>query len=143
LTDRLSIETGIGPECRVRAKGAQAASRPANRIAQRADYSYIIVVGIICIIDHGNGRSVTHDAHAVVADLVAAGIDVDRQPIIYRDTMGIWDRIVVAGGQFAGFAPLQERDQDAAIRRVIAGMPRVAATFALRQGEPDNESSRF
>lgn len=47
-------------------------------------------------------RSVTNDAHAVVAKLVA---EYGDRRIIYKDSIGNWDELKHEGNRFIGFAP--------------------------------------
>jgi hypothetical protein len=40
--------------------------------------------------------------------------------VIYRDTRGIWDQLLVdRSGHFAGFSSINERDLSAALAKVI------------------------
>lgn len=94
-----------------------------NLFGNRADYSYTIEDGVVCIVDHNHnsgGKSVTNDAEAVVADLAAAGVNLDAHPVIYRDSMGVWDQLVVEASKFAGFKSINERDKAAAKKKVLA-----------------------
>jgi hypothetical protein len=62
-------------------------------------------------------KSVTNDAEYVVQ------LAYSRQghyPIIYRDTEGNWDELRHREGHFACFRALDTRDQDEAVRRVLA-----------------------
>lgn len=56
---------------------------------------------IVWITDDGVGKSVTNDAERVCVEL-------DRRypghRIIYRDTDGNWDELIVRNGEFAGFS---------------------------------------
>ena len=82
-----------------------------------ANYSYEVVNNVVCIRDEGGARSVTNDAEAVIADLIAAGVDMVNQPVIYRDPDGAWDELVVKDGQFTDFRFLRTRDQTTASNR--------------------------
>ena len=73
-----------------------------NRIA-RANYSHTITDGVVCIIDEGGAPSVTNDAEAVITELASTGVDLINQPVIYRDTEGQWDELLLVEGQFSGF----------------------------------------
>ena len=118
LSDALSMELGLGPVCRIALKTREANNMTGNLFTPRADYSYSIESGVVCIIDHDNGKSVTNDAPAVIADLAAAGIDVATAPVIYCDTMGVWDQLVCQDGKFQSFRSLNKRDRDAAVALV-------------------------
>jgi hypothetical protein len=90
-----------------------------SRIAEhRAIYSRTIHGDVIAIIDHEQGKSVTNDAENVIADL-AANFDLSRYRVIYRDTRGIWDQLLVdRTGRFAGFTSINERDLPAALAKL-------------------------
>ena len=73
--------------------------------------------GFICVFDKNQAgcMSVTNDAENVIADLVKAGYDLAANRVIYRDSDGIWDELVVRAGKFAGFAVLRAKTVEAAI----------------------------
>ena len=81
--------------------------------SNRATYTVAAEDGVICIVDADQGKSVTNDAEGVVADLARRGFDLSL-PVIYRDTQGIWDQIVIEKGCFAGFASLGQVSKNAA-----------------------------
>jgi hypothetical protein len=84
----------------------------------RAIYSYTVNGNVIAIIDHDQGKSVTNDADNVIADL-AACFDLLLYRVIYRDTRGIWDQMLVdRTGRFAGFSSINERDLPAALTKI-------------------------
>lgn len=85
----------------------------------RAVYSRTVHGTVIAITDHGGGKSVTNDAENVIADLARQGFDLSKHPVIYQDTRGIWDQILVdRTGRFAGFSSINERDLGAALVKV-------------------------
>lgn len=85
----------------------------------RAVYSRSVHGNVIAIVDHDGPCSVTNDAENVIADLVARGFDLSRSQVIYCDTLGIWDQILIdRTGHFAGFSSLNERDLAAALGKV-------------------------
>jgi hypothetical protein len=85
----------------------------------RAVYSRTVHGNVIAIIDHDGSRSVTNDADKVIADLAAQGFDLSRYLVIYKDTRGIWDQLLVdRTGRFAGFSSIKERDLSAALVKV-------------------------
>ena len=90
-----------------------------SRITEhRAIYSYTVHGNVIAIVDYDQGRSVTNDAENVIADLGAC-FDLSRYHVIYRDTRGIWDQLLVNhAGRFAGFSSINVRDLDEALTRV-------------------------
>jgi hypothetical protein len=91
-----------------------------SRIDQpRSVYSHTVHGNVIAIVDHDQGRSVTNDADNVIDDLVRQGFDLSRYHVIYRDTRGIWDRMLTdRTGHFAGFSAINERDLSAALAKV-------------------------
>ena len=121
----------MGPVCRMNAKTKQQEDRQMDMFAgPRSDYTVAVVDGVICVVDLDcGGRSVTTDAAVVIAVLAADGIYVDGMPVIYRDSAGIWDQMLVRNGRFAGFAPISERDRDDAVGKVKRGGrgPRLAS----------------
>ena len=84
----------------------------------RATYTCEVHGDIIVIIDHDQGKSVTNDAENVIADL-AADFDLSKYRVIYRDTRGIYDQLLVnRTGHFAGFSSINERDLPAALAKL-------------------------
>ena len=54
----------------------------------------------------------------VIADL-AADFDLSRYQVIFCDTRGIWDQLLVnPAGRFVGFSSINERDLSVALARV-------------------------
>jgi hypothetical protein len=67
----------------------------------------VCVLGdVIALVDDDRGKTITNDAEGVVEDLRRGGYDLARARVIYRDTMGRWDELVVQSGRFAGFRSL-------------------------------------
>jgi hypothetical protein len=91
-----------------------------SRLAEpRSVYSHTVHGNVIAIIDHDGGRSVTNDAQNVIDDLIRQGFDLSKYRVIYRDTRGIWDQLLVdRTGHFAGFSSVNERDLSAALARL-------------------------
>jgi hypothetical protein len=84
----------------------------------RAVYSRTVHGNVIVLIDHDQGKSLTNDAENVIADL-AADFDLSKYLIIYRDTRGIYDQLLVdCTGHFAGFSSINERDLSAALAKL-------------------------
>lgn len=86
----------------------------------RAIYTYTIHKSVIAIVDHDLGRSVTNDADNVVDDLARAGLDLAAYRIIYRDTRGIWDEIVIDRDRFAGFRSINVGSRAEALAKIEA-----------------------
>ena len=84
----------------------------------RSVYSRTIHGNVIAIVDHGGATSIARDADNVIADL-AAEFDLSKYLVIFKDTRGIWDQILVdRTGRFAGFSSINERDLPSALVRV-------------------------
>jgi hypothetical protein len=85
----------------------------------RSAYSRAVHGNVIAIIDHDGARSVTNDAENVINDLARDGFDLSQYHVIYKDTRGIWDQILVdRTGRFAGYSSINERDLAAALTKV-------------------------
>jgi hypothetical protein len=85
----------------------------------RSVYSRAVHGNVIAIVDHDGARSVTNDAENVIGDLVCQGFDLSKYLVIYKDTRGIWDHLLVdRTGRFAGFSSINERDLSAALARL-------------------------
>lgn len=119
LSDPISMEIGMGPVCRQNIKLLEAANNTRNLFGDRADYDYTVEDGLICIVDNDRGPSVTNDVHEVIGDLMRDGLDLAKLRVIYRDSMGIWDEIVVSNGQFAGFKSLNCRQKAEAKQKAL------------------------
>ncbi|WP_157266396.1 DUF6011 domain-containing protein [Azohydromonas aeria] len=121
LTDPVSVALKIGPVCRCQIKMAEAMDRTMDLFGPpRSTYSWTVEDGVICIVDLNGGKSVTNDAENVIADLVTAGAPVDTMPVIYRDSVGVWDELAVADSRFSTFRSVHERDKGAATAIVKA-----------------------
>lgn len=57
---------------------------------------------VFIVDDDSGGMSVTNAAESVCRQCFAA---FGNRAIVYRDSMGRWDRLVHAAGRFIGFAP--------------------------------------
>jgi hypothetical protein len=85
---------------------------------RRAVYSRTVHGNVIVLIDHDQGKSLTNDAENVIADL-ATDFDLPKYLVIYRDTRGIYDQLLVdRTGHFAGFSSINEYDLSAALARL-------------------------
>ena len=90
----------------------------------RAIYTHSTDRGVVCIVDSDQGMSVTNAAEAVIAELFKAGVVPAAGPVVYRDTDGRWDQLVVDGGKFAGFKSLNESTQADAVAKVLGVVPK-------------------
>lgn len=73
----------------------------------KAHYIAAATHEVVFVTDLDQGVSVTNDAEAVVADLLA---QYPGRRIIYCDTNGHWDELVHDGKAFVNFAPLSHQD---------------------------------
>jgi hypothetical protein len=71
----------------------------------RATYDYAVHGAFVLVIDQDSGPSVTNDAENVIEDLSRAGV-LDGRRVLYRDTDGRWDELLVRDGAFVGFIAL-------------------------------------
>jgi hypothetical protein len=73
---------------------------------------------VVAIEDNDDGRSVTNDVERVVSKLFRDGY-LRKQPLVYRDTMGLWDEILHDGhGHFTGFRFIGAQTMEPAIEAV-------------------------
>lgn len=121
LTDPVSLRLEIGPVCRIRLKLLEAENVTRNLFSSTADYSRELHGNVVCVIDHDNGRSVTNDVDNVLAGIAAEVTDLRSHRVIYRDTAGIWDEIVLnEDGTFKTFRSINETQLAAALARIGA-----------------------
>jgi hypothetical protein len=74
---------------------------------------------VIAITDPDDGgKSVTNDAENVIGDFVEKGFDLSKYRVIYRDTPGIWDEMLVEDGAFVDFRSLNERELTGALAKL-------------------------
>ena len=86
---------------------------------RRSVYRRAVYGNVIAVIDHDEGKSVTNDAENVIDDLAGQGFDLSKYRVIYKDTRGIWDELLVdRTGQFAGFSSINEGDLPAALAKL-------------------------
>jgi hypothetical protein len=72
-----------------------------------AIFDYGILNGVVVIKDlhssDNHSMSVTNDAENVISVIAANNHGLDGLKVIYRDTEGIYDEIIIKDSQFAGF----------------------------------------
>lgn len=94
-------------------------------LAKRSDYAYHFVefdgVKVLVIIDlDQGGMTVTNNVENVVMAIAdEVGEDILNQPIVYRDSQGIFDGIDGAQLYRYPFYPIGAKDRDAAVRQAI------------------------
>lgn len=125
LSDPESVKAGIGPICR--SHGHTRRQMHFDDLLAGADYTTDIVGDVICIedLDRG-GPTVTNAAVAVIQHLAYQKFDLDRMPVIYRDSQGTWDEMIVRDRRFVGFAPIGAKTRCEALE--IIAKRRIAAT---------------
>ena len=78
-----------------------------------ASYELVRVTGTFVVIhDRDEGRSVTNDAHRVVAELDEVLGGLGQRRLYYRDTTGRYDELKHEGGRFTGYAPCSDSQQN-------------------------------
>lgn len=85
-----------------------------------ARYVHHVDHGVLSIIDHGRGRSVTNDIEQVLAEVAEHGVDLNSVQVMYRDTRGAWDAVQIESGHFSALVPLNETDENRARSRLKA-----------------------
>jgi hypothetical protein len=112
---------GMGPVCAAR-KGMRVPSTSAKeedvKAMQRAVFTYEQVGDVLCIEDTDRGMSVTNDAENVIATLGQYVRFSEIKSVIYRDTRGVWDEMIVRDGRFVSFRSVNERDREAALAKL-------------------------
>lgn len=110
LTAEDSILNGIGPVC-----GSKSHKRNADLFSP--SYYWLVRRGVLAIIDLGDvgAQSVTNGIETVLKDIsIELGQQI-RIPVIYKDSMGRWDQVVMDdNGAFDHFHAIDARDIDAA-----------------------------
>lgn len=101
LTDPVSIQRGMGPECATTSKAAEYGEKTGNLFSPRSNFCWGVDEPIVWIEDLDAGRSVTNDMDDVLLDLAQElGKNFAGHYIIYRDSRKVWDG-VTAHIQFA------------------------------------------
>ena len=54
----------------------------------------------------------------MISDLAAKGFDLSKYRVIYKDTRGVWDEMLVKNGAFADFRSINERELSDAIAKL-------------------------
>lgn len=80
----------------------------------QAAYSISLVTDtLVLVVDQNGPRSVTNDAQGVI-DRIAADIGgLGMRRVFYRDSAGRFDELRVEAGEFKGFAPCTDHQQEA------------------------------
>ena len=94
-----------------------------------APYSMTTRAEFLLLERGGEGRSLTNDAEAVIAQLAGRGV-LEGRRVLYQDTEGRWDEMRHEAGRFRGFAPLGARTAEDAVagarREVVVRMADLA-----------------
>jgi hypothetical protein len=102
-------------------------------------YTVSIEPGFICLVDLDQGMTITNAAEAVIQNLILAEFDLVNNRVIYQDSLGNWDELVVRNNRFAGFAPLQATSKAQAISHAT----RAAHPSSLNNASDDKTSDSF
>lgn len=114
LSSPAARAAGMGPVC-ARRNGVSLGGVEGAKEPMQAVYSYQIAHGVLCIVDSGTGASVTNDADRVIRT-IGSHLDLAAvKGVIYRDTRGIWDEMVLKDGEFETFRSINAEDRDDAI----------------------------
>ena len=74
----------------------------------------------VCITDLDEGMSVTNDIENVLAVLLDQGPLIPGMFVVYRDTDGMWDEVVIDEHcGFIGFGALRTSTRDVAVSMVV------------------------
>jgi hypothetical protein len=131
LSDPLSRDVGMGPVCRIASKLREVNGRQQDLFGnERSSYTVETRGDVICVTDLDRGRTVTTDADRVIDDLVECHGSLVGKRVIYRDSMGVWDEIVVSDDRFTGFRSVGERNLDAALRTLVRRAVRAPVSTA-------------
>ena len=117
LTDPVSINRGIGPECMMESKRDQIGQL--SMFSARAAYDYSIDGPVLRIRDLGGGKSVTNDIETILSEIEYSEGDLSLYAIMYRDGEGMWDQVSWSGGR-AEFLLIQESDYEKAKKKLKA-----------------------
>jgi hypothetical protein len=81
-------------------------------------FSLSVLPDVVLVVDDFDEAhptmTVTNGAENIVRMLVRRNVLGERR-LLYRDTEGYWDEILVDRGCFAGFAPIRARELDIAL----------------------------
>jgi hypothetical protein len=89
----------------------------------RAEYTIELHGEVLALTGYGGGKSITNDADNVVEDLSRAGFLTSGARVIYLDSCGVWDELVVRDGRFFGFQSIGARDRSEALDWVKRNPP--------------------
>lgn len=121
----MSQLVGYGPICRMHSKNSHVGG-PTYDMFGGADFDFTTRESVIVIRDlNGGGRSVTNDLFNVVTSIEAQVGSLSGMTLIYRDSMGIWDQIII--DEKSGtpkIVPLNETSEEAALRKVLRPLSR-------------------
>lgn len=119
LTDPASIRVGVGPICATKLERKQRGelrpwARPSFRFEKVGQGAHAILI----IEDQSNSHGGPSVTNAVEEVLQSIADDLGALPsmIIYRDSLGTWDRIrATSRGAFLGFDPIGARGYSSAL----------------------------
>jgi hypothetical protein len=83
----------------------------------RATYSYACEQGVHVLTDENGSVTLVSEIECAIGDLRASGADLTL-PVICRDALGYYERVLVENGEFASLLPLDTKDRATAVRTV-------------------------
>jgi len=98
LTDPVSVERGVGPECWANKLLSDRKERTGNLFSNCADFSWGIDGQVIWLKDNNTsgGRSLTNDKENALSRIQGElDTPINGYLITYRDSDGIWDRVII------------------------------------------------
>lgn len=117
LIDKQSVETGVGPSCAVKSKAQQQDPK-----LFRAEYFTEYLAGIFVIFDRNCGStSVTNDIERILLNEQQQRGVLPRT-VIYRDSIGRYDKVRHRNGVFGGFQTLRAASLSDALAKLQEGI---------------------
>lgn len=123
LTDKISIELGIGPVCRISNKRDMHKEKTGNIFEERAKFTYHVIDDVICISERKGMKTLTNDMDNALRDILddVGAEKMARCKVIYKDSDGVWDGVKFG---FKGenifvddFYSINEKNQQKAIEK--------------------------
>lgn len=119
LSDPVSMEIGMGPVCRIMSKQLTLANKTLNMFQTKSKFNWGTKDDVLWIVDLDEGLSVTNDMGNVLSSIQEELGDLSNHKIIYQDSMGIWDQVILNGStKNVSFKALTEKTLEGAISKV-------------------------
>ena len=86
-----------------------------------ANFTYEVIGKVIVVYDlDQGGKSVTNDAENVIQSIVQDIGTIKGYRVIYRDTLKMFDEMIVSDNSFEKFSPIRESKLDLALASINA-----------------------